>query len=86
MAGDGYDDGETCYGFWINKEVGGVIEIGDYFFSMNRIIEALELGASEDQLFDYCDLEVDREGKVGYNFKNFVKYGKEQMEKIIKKK
>ena len=82
-AGDGYDDGETCYGEWVEKEVGGVIQIGDYFFGMNRIVEALELGASEDQLFDYYDLEIDRDGKVGYSFKNFVKYGKKQMEKVI---
>lgn len=85
-AGDGAEDGIHLSGYWVSEEIGGVLEIADYYFNFSRIKEALELEATEDQLFEYYDLEFDREGKVGYNFKNFVRYGKEQMEKITNEK
>jgi len=84
--GDITDDGLRCSGYWESQEVGGNIEIDGYIFSMDRIIEALKLGATKDQLIEYDDLEIERNGKVGYNFQNFVRYGKDQMEEVIKKK
>ena len=85
-AGDGAEDGIYLSGYWTSEEIGGTLEIGDYFFSFDRMKEALELEATEDQLFEYYDLELDRDGKAGYSFRNFVRYGKEQMERIINEK
>ena len=82
VSSDGSDDCSNISGYWIGGDVGGVLEVGDYYFGFDRIKEALELDATEEQLFEYYDLEFDRCGKVGYNFKNFIKYGKEQMESI----
>ena len=84
-AGDGSDDGIRLSGYWIGNDIGGTLEVCDYFFSFDRMKEALELDATEDQLFEYYDLELDREGKVGYSFRNFARYGKEQMEAAIAK-
>jgi hypothetical protein len=82
VSSDGADDCSNISGYWIGGDVGGVLEVGDYYFGFDRIKEALELDATEEQLFEYYDLEFDRCGKVGYNFKNFIKYGKEQMESV----
>ena len=71
--------------WWVGEEIGGVFYVNDMFFSLSRIKEALELKATQEQLFEYYDLELERPDGVGYNFKNFVKYGKNKMEKIITK-
>lgn len=72
QGSDGAEDGIDLRGYWIGNDIGGVLEISDYYFSFDRMKEALELNATEKQLFDYYDLEV--EGKPDMNFKNYVKY------------
>jgi len=62
---------------WVSNEIGGVIAINDYYFSFSHIKEALELNATEKQLFDYYDYSLDsalKNKKVEVNFKNYVKY------------
>lgn len=78
-----YFEESECW--WISDEVGGVYFVNDMFFSVDRMKEALELKATQGQLFDYYHLELERKG-VGYSFRAFVKYGKEQMERIINEK
>lgn len=66
--------------FWVADEVGSVFFVADYFFNVNRMVEALELDATYEQISDYIDLEVEHAMKedgtpTPVNFKNFVKYG-----------
>lgn len=60
---DGYDDGVQVEGFWIDKEVGGILCIDDYFFSVNRMVEAISLDASKKHLLEFEDLEIEVRAK-----------------------
>ena len=74
---------EQRYGidtFWVGDCVGDVFFIADMFFDLERMLEALELDATFDQLCDYHDAEIERcekdsEKPTLVNFKNYVKYG-----------
>jgi len=71
-------DGRYC--FWVGDEVGGVFSVGDRFYNVDRMIEALELKATYEQLSDYDDAELDAALKeppenLKVNFRNYVKYG-----------
>ena len=60
----GYDTPENecvCSGVWVNNEVGGVLEVADYFFNLDEIVEALRLNISDTHLFFYKDLQSDIE-------------------------
>ncbi len=60
----GYDTPENecvCCGVWVNNEVGGVLEVADYFFNLDEIVEALRLNISDTHLFFYKDLQSDIE-------------------------
>lgn len=73
-----YFDGEADY-FWIGDDVGGVLSVNDYFFGLDRIIEALRYKASKKDFFAYYDIELDatmKGEKVGINFRNFLRGGK----------
>lgn len=72
QGSDGSEDGINLHGYWVGNDIGGILEISDYYFSFDRMKEALELNATEKQLFDYYDLEL--EEKIDINFKNYVKY------------
>jgi len=70
--------GKTSYSEWISDEIGGCISIGDYYFSLDRMIETLKYNATRKKLFEYYDYELGRgmvDKKPEINFKNFVKYG-----------
>jgi len=68
--------GEECIidMYWIGDEIGGVLSIGDYYFNVDRMKEALELNATWKQLNDYYWLEVETDKKSDVSFKNYVKY------------
>ena len=74
---------EQRYGidtFWVGDCVGDVFFTADMFFDMERMLEALELDATFDQLCDYHDAEIehaekDAEKPTLVNFKNYVKHG-----------
>jgi len=71
-----YFDGGEWY--WIGDQIGGVYCIADYFFILDRIIEALELRATYKQLIQFYDYELqchEKDEAKTINFKNFVKYG-----------
>lgn len=45
--------------YWVGDEVGGVYCVADRFFNVDRMIEALELGATYEQISEYEDLELE---------------------------
>ena len=45
--------------YWIGGHVGDIFAINDMFFSLQRMIQALELNATYQQLFDYDEAEQD---------------------------
>lgn len=66
--------------FWVGDEVGDVFFVSDMFFDIDRMVEALELNATIDQLIDYHDAELehcekDSDKPMPVNFKNYVKWG-----------
>ncbi len=66
--------------FWVADEIGGVFCVSDYFFNIDRIIEALESKATWEQLVDYYNLETEHAMEhpdlpTPINFRNYVKYG-----------
>ncbi len=68
------------YTFWVADEIGGVFCVSDYFFNIDRMIEALESKATWEQLVDYYDLELEHTMEhpdlpTPINFRNYVKYG-----------
>lgn len=77
---------ESVYGkdtFWVADEVGGVFFVSDFFFGVDRMVEALLFDASFEQLsnYYYAELEWGSSGQADkpfpVNFKNYVKYGME---------
>jgi hypothetical protein len=71
------------YTFWAGDEIGGVFCVSDYFFDVDRMIEALELGATFEQIGDYVNMELEHceensDKPMPVNFKNYVKYGNEK--------
>lgn len=66
--------------FWVANRVGDVFCISDWFFDVDRMIEAIELNATFEQVNEYYDAEVEHHTEDGdkpmpINFKNYVKYG-----------
>ena len=67
--------------FWVSDEVGSVFSVIDMFFNVDRMIEAIELDATFEQLHDYAAAEIehheaDISDSMPINFKNYVKHGK----------
>ncbi len=61
--------------YWIADQVGGVLFINDYFFSMNDIIDFLISGYTEKQMFDYYHYRQEKyeEEDVIINIRNWKK-------------
>jgi hypothetical protein len=75
-----FPDEPTQYNFWVGDDIGGVFCVCEMFFDVDRMVTALELKATFDQLYDYYHAEIDHatenpEKPFRINFKNFVKYG-----------
>lgn len=69
---------DACDSWWIDDEPGTVFFVGDSFYNIDRMIEALELNATYKQLYEYQDAELEAglQGKqVGISFVNYIKYG-----------
>ena len=88
IAGDGSDDGGVMSGYWIGSDIGGLLCVNEeWFLSANIIKEALEIGASLDDVFEYLDYEFDcHDKKVDkkFNFKSYFKLGEEGRKEILK--
>lgn len=62
--------------YWIADEVGGVLQVNDYFFDLNRIVDAIKYSAAKKKLFAFYDLELDMAEKnrpMDIKFKNYLK-------------
>lgn len=69
---DGTDDWR-----WIGEDIGGNLEVGDYFFNLSRVVEALEINCSYELLIQFYDYEMEcyyDKALPKYNFKTWVKY------------
>jgi len=63
---------------WIADDVGGVLEIGDYFWNMEDMVTALEMECKEKILFQWYDESLEHYLKAGQkegfiNLENFIK-------------
>ena len=71
--------------YWVADEIGGVLCVNDYFFSIDRIVEAIKLNCSSKKLFDYYDKETlfnfNKKNDFLISFRAYVKYG----DKILNK-
>lgn len=71
-----YFDG-TVNWRWTGEDIGGIIEVGEYFFNLDRIVESLEINCSLDLLIGFYDYEMEchhDKNLPKYNFKTWVKY------------
>jgi len=63
--------------YWVgNDEDQEVLAVSDFFFNLNRIVDALRYKATKKQLFDYHEKELElamKNKKMKYNFKNYIK-------------
>jgi len=69
---DGADDWD-----WTGGDIGSILNVGDYFFSLDRMVEALEINCTHELLIQFYDYEMEchYDGRLRkYNFKNWVKY------------
>ncbi len=67
--------------FWVANITGEILMVNDYFFSLDRIIEAIRYNATREQLFDFYDLElatISEEKKMEIDFRNYVKLNMER--------
>lgn len=73
-----FPDADDSDCFWVGNRIGNPYSIGDHFFNIDRMVEALELEATQEQVLEFYDLELDaamNEYPLHVNFRNFVKYG-----------
>jgi len=61
---------------WIGGDIGGVLNVGDDFYNLNSITEAIELKMTSSQVFNYHDYDMDCNYKkeVAMNQKNWLKW------------
>ena len=64
--------------FWIGDEIGDILCMNDDFYNVDRMVQALELNATYEQLAEFSEYECEcrEQGKdKKINFKKFVKHG-----------
>jgi len=62
--------------WWVADLVGEILFVNDYFFNLERIVEAIRFDASEKDLFDFYELELDciiKGKQVDTNFYYYLK-------------
>lgn len=68
---------ETDDWSWVANDIGAPLNVADYFFSLDRIVEALEINCSYELLIQFYDYEMEcyyDKSLPKYNFKTWVKY------------
>lgn len=50
-----YDDGSKADTYWIGKEIGGVVEIGDEYYNFNDIRYCIDNDVKKEQLWSWYD-------------------------------
>ena len=76
--------GDDTEWHFVSDVIGDVLFVNDDFYNMDRILDALKLDATYEQLIEYNDMEMEatKDNPLKYNFKNFVEYGKDHMEAV----
>lgn len=92
---DKYFTGETDT-FWVANEIGGVLSVTDYFFSLDDIVQAIKLGPTRDQLLDWYYYHIDcaftkealpdDEEVLEFNLKNWIQLGDKRPKEPVKRK
>jgi len=53
-------------GYWVGKEIGDIIMIGDYYFNFNDIRLDIDLNIEEKIIFDWYNFSVEKESNINY--------------------
>ena len=67
--------------FWVSNEIGGLLNVGDYWFDLNDIVEFFRYDATLGQMTEYYDFALEHHQSSNgdkpppVNFRDFVKYG-----------
>lgn len=75
---------------WV--DIGGVICINDYWFSLNNIEISIKYNATKKELFDFYDYNLDKNLKIEnvMSFENYLKYFRglsfKEIDNFLKKK
>lgn len=75
---------------WV--DIGGVICINDYWFSLNDIEISIKYNATKKELFDFYDYNLDKNLKIEnvMSFENYLKYFRglsfKEIDNFLKKK
>lgn len=70
------EDGEEYFNpdmYWVGDEIGDILFINDDVYSVDRMLKALKLNATYDQLWDFAQYEISENKKQSINFENFIK-------------
>lgn len=66
--------GEEVEMWWVADEVGGVLQVNDYFFNLHDIVDYIRYDYSKEDMFGYYDYCVDMPmGDRPINIKNWRK-------------
>ena len=59
--------------YWIADDIGGVLAVNDYFFSLTDMVDFLKYGYKTQEMFDYYDysLKFCQRVKIPINIKNW---------------
>ena len=71
--------GEASDVFWIADIIGGTLLVNDYFFNIDRLVEAFRINCPVELFFEYYDYELEiitKNKKVDINFINYIKLHK----------
>ena len=61
---------------WVGCNIGGIISINDYWFSLSNIEIAIKYKATKKELFGYYDFSYEKHisGKYCVSFEQYLKY------------
>lgn len=64
--------------YWVNSEIGGVLVINDYFFSLQDIVDYIKYDYSKKKMFERYDyvLRCMEDNRVIINIKHYKKLKK----------
>lgn len=65
------ETGEYSYAYWIGDDVGGIVEISDYFIPFNDIRIDIDKCVPKDVYFKYYDYSIYGDGRA--NYENYLK-------------
>lgn len=67
-------EGEEADCDWVADEPGGVLNVGDEYWDMSTMVQALDLNADEDKLFNWYWGSVEAPRENGFpSLKNYLK-------------